>query len=68
MSTGSYTLNCLLLGDALSQIFEIEIAPTKNVAALRRLIKEELKHAFRDIDAKSLMLVKVSYLMPTIGC
>jgi len=62
-----YKLNCLVLGDNHSHIFEIKIAPTESVSALKDLIKEK-KHAFRDVDADGLKLWNVSDLMLTIGC
>jgi hypothetical protein len=64
----NYKLNCLVSGGDLSHIFEIKIAPTESVSALKELIKEKQKHAFRDVDANRLDLWKVSDLMPTIGC
>jgi hypothetical protein len=36
-------LNCLVLGDDLSHIFTIEIADTKTVGTLRKVIKDEKK-------------------------
>jgi hypothetical protein len=53
-------LNCLVLGDGPNHIFQVEIARTKTVAALKEAIKEEKKQAFRDVDADSLKLWAVS--------
>ena len=64
----SYKLNCLVLGDHPARIFEVDIGRTQTVWDLKKLIKEKKKNAFRDIDADRLLPMKVSYLMPTIGC
>jgi len=65
----SYRLNCLVLGDdPANHIFQVDIGRTQTVGDLKELIKEEKKNAFHDIDADRLLPVKVSYLMPTIGC
>ena len=53
-------LNCRVQGDDIDRIFPVEIAPTKTVGALKKLIKEENKHSFPNIDAKLLVLWKVS--------
>ena len=53
-------LNCLVLGDTEQHIFTVETEPTKTVGTLKKLIKEENKHAFQHIDAKTLVLWKVS--------
>ncbi|KAJ8584000.1 hypothetical protein M405DRAFT_747732 [Rhizopogon salebrosus TDB-379] len=55
----NYKLNCLVPGGDLSHIFEIKIAPTESVSALKELFKEKQKHAFRDVDANRLDLWKV---------
>jgi hypothetical protein len=64
----SYRLNCLVSGDAPSNIFPVDIGQTQTVWDLKELIKEKNKHAFRDVDTRRLQLWNVSYLMPTIGC
>jgi hypothetical protein len=64
----NYKLNCLVLGDDPSHIFSVDIAPTESVSALKDLIKEKKKHAFRDVDADSLKLWNVGDLMLMIGC
>ena len=53
-------LHCWVHGDDPDAIFLVEIATTKTVGALKQAIKEEKKHAFQDIDAKTLDLWKVS--------
>ena len=53
-------LNCWVQGDDIDRIFPVEIAPTKTVGALKDVIKEKKKHAFRDIDADILVLWEVS--------
>ncbi|KAJ8580322.1 hypothetical protein M405DRAFT_778345 [Rhizopogon salebrosus TDB-379] len=55
----NYKLNCLVSGDEPNHIFEIKIAPTESVSALKELIKEKKKHAFRDVDADRLDIWKV---------
>ena len=62
----NYKLNCLVSGDAPSNIFEIKIAPTESVSALKELIKEKQKPQFDHVPANRLDLWKVSDLMPTI--
>jgi len=54
-------LNCLVCDDDPSHIFTIEIANTKTVSALKRAIKDENEHLFRHVDAKTLVLWKVSF-------
>ena len=53
-------LNCLVSGDDPDRIFTIEIAKTKNVGALKKAIKDENEHLFQHVDAKTLVLWKVS--------
>jgi Crinkler effector protein N-terminal domain len=53
-------LNCLVLGDDHHCVFPVEIAPTKTVGALKKAIKEEKKHAFRNVDADILLIWEVS--------
>jgi hypothetical protein len=64
----NYKLNCLVSGCDLSNIFQINIAPTESVSALRELIKEKKKPEFDKVDADYLKLCKANDLMPTIGC
>ena len=64
-----YKLNCIVLGnDDPGSIFEIKIALTESVSALQNIIKEQNKHEFDGVDAKTLKLWKVSDLMPTVEC
>jgi hypothetical protein len=58
----------LVLGDDPSHIFEIKIAPTESVSALKELIKEKKSPQFDDVPADYLKLWKVSDLMHAIGC
>jgi hypothetical protein len=60
----SYRLNCLVLGDDPNNIFDIEIALTKDIDALKDLIKENKRPGFDAIAAKSLKLWDVSCLTP----
>jgi hypothetical protein len=61
-------LNCIVLGDDPSHAFEIKIAPTESVSALREVIKDKKKPHFDHVPADSLKLWKVSELIPTIAC
>ena len=54
-------LNCLVSGDDTSNIFMIEIADNKTVSALKKAIKGENEHLFQRVDAKTLILWKVSF-------
>jgi hypothetical protein len=49
-----------VLNDDTSHIFPIEIAESKTVGALRKAIKDEKRHAFKHVDADTLVLWKVS--------
>ena len=49
-----------MLNDDTSHIFPIEIAESKTVGALRKAIKDEKRHAFKHVDADTLVLWKVS--------
>jgi hypothetical protein len=62
----NFKLNCLVLGDDPSRIFEIKIAPTENVSALRDIIKKERTPQFDYAPASHLELWEVSDLTPTI--
>jgi hypothetical protein len=53
-------LNCWALGDDPSHVFPVEIASNKTVGALKKAIKDENPESFRGIDARSLILHKVS--------
>ncbi|KAG1810486.1 uncharacterized protein HD556DRAFT_1223631 [Suillus plorans] len=61
-------LNCIVLGHGPSHTFEIKIAPTESVSALRKAIKDAKKPHFDHVAADDLALWRVSDLMPTIGC
>jgi hypothetical protein len=52
-------LNCLVLGDDPSHIFEIKMQRTESVSALREAVKEK-KSSWDGVDADSLVLWKVS--------
>jgi hypothetical protein len=58
-------LNCLVQGDNLCNAFSVEIASTKNASALQKAIRKEKEHAFKGVDADTLVLWKVS--MPADG-
>jgi hypothetical protein len=54
-------LNCWVDGDDISQIFLITIPNTESVSTLKEAIKDKNPEAFRNIDARSLLLRKVSF-------
>lgn len=53
-------LNCLVLGEMQQDILTIKIDAAENVGTLKALIKEKNKHTFQHVDAKTLLLWKVS--------
>jgi len=61
-------LNCFVLGDDSSRVFEIKIALTESVSALKELVKEKRRPLFDHVPADHLDLWNVSDLMPKIGC
>jgi Crinkler effector protein N-terminal domain len=61
-------INCLVLGDAYSRVFQVEIPINKSVAALRDAIKAKNTTVMKDIEAYMLTLYKVSIpLTPEIA-
>src|SRR5262245_39009292 len=53
-------LNCWVLGDDANKVFYVEIANDRPVSALKKAIKYENSESFQGIDARSLILWKVS--------
>jgi hypothetical protein len=53
-------LNCLVLGDDISRIFQVELAPTQSIPDLREEIKVKKNPAFNHVIADSIILWKVS--------
>jgi Crinkler effector protein N-terminal domain len=49
-----------VLGDDPIRVFHIKIDGTESVGSLRKAIKEEKKHMFKDVDADALDLWKVN--------
>ena len=49
--SGILEVNCLVLGDPEDEIFTIEVAATKNISALKDLIKIKRDDLFRDVGA-----------------
>jgi Crinkler effector protein N-terminal domain len=49
-----------VLGEDHSHIFPVEISASKNVGALKDVIKEKKKHTFEHVDADALVLWSVS--------
>ncbi|KAG5651228.1 hypothetical protein H0H81_009377 [Sphagnurus paluster] len=58
--TTTLSLLCYVLGDPSQSIFEVKITAEETVGDLKKAIKEKKKRAFDDIDAKSLVLWRVS--------
>jgi hypothetical protein len=54
-------LSSLVLGDDPSHIFTIEIADSKDVSALKELIKDKKKPAFDHVPADTLNIFRVSF-------
>ncbi|CAG8586734.1 14652_t:CDS:2, partial [Cetraspora pellucida] len=50
---------CLVLGDAVGSAFVVDIKEDQTISHLKKLIKEEKKNAFGNIDANDIMLWKV---------
>ncbi|KAH9038698.1 hypothetical protein EDB85DRAFT_1817018, partial [Lactarius pseudohatsudake] len=53
-------LNCLVLSDHHSSIFELQIAATESTTILKHLIKEKRQPVFDHIPADAIALWKVS--------
>ncbi|KAH8990254.1 hypothetical protein EDB92DRAFT_778999 [Lactarius akahatsu] len=53
-------LNCLVRGGDRRNVFSVEIPSTENVSTLREAIKDENNITFRDVDAYTLTLWRVS--------
>lgn len=62
----NFELNCFILGDDPSRMFSVNILETDTVSHLKQVIKQ-MRNAFRDVDADTLQLWKVSSLMPQSG-
>jgi len=63
------SINCLVLGDDVpNHIFQVQIASTATVSALKDVIKEKREPEFDNIDADCLELWRVSDLMLTVEC
>jgi hypothetical protein len=56
----TFELNCLVSSDDSIHIFMIEIADTKTVSTLKKAIKAKNEQLFQHVDAKALVLLKVS--------
>ena len=54
------TLNCLVRGDHPNRIFQVKIAPTESVGALKEAIKEKKEKTFEHVDADALGLWNVT--------
>jgi hypothetical protein len=60
MDSETLTLWCWIYGDHFKQIFPIEISNTKTVADLRNAIKIENSSTLSNVEARALLLYKVS--------
>jgi len=58
--SSALSLFCYILGDDPTNIFCVDIEPSKTVSHLRDAIKAKTSHAFKEVDAKTLKLWKVS--------
>ena len=56
-------LNCLVLGDNRRHAFPVVIEASNTVGDLKKVIKDEKKHAFEHLDARTLVLWKVGELV-----
>jgi hypothetical protein len=59
-SDGIITLNCLVLGDPPSKVFEIETEKTGTVSSLKNAVKKEKERTFQCVDASALQAYQVS--------
>jgi Crinkler effector protein N-terminal domain len=57
LQTEIYTIFCVTVGE--NNVFPIEIKSSKTVGTLKKMIKEEKKNRFANIDADSLELYHV---------
>ena len=57
--TNVFELNCLVFGDTARHVFSVKALMTESIATVKELVKSK-KLAFRDIDADTLQLWKVS--------
>ena len=54
-------LNCCVIDEKEPRVFQVEIARSKTISALKKAIKEEKKKSLQDVDADTLDLWKVSF-------
>ena len=52
--SGIFEVNCLVLGDPEEEIFTVEVEGTKNISALKAIIKIERDDLFRDVVASKI--------------
>ncbi|KAF8700520.1 hypothetical protein AX14_000764 [Amanita brunnescens Koide BX004] len=62
-STLTYTFECWIVGDLLTERFLVEVNSDKRVKDLRRAIKQERDDALRDTKVVNIMLWKVCELL-----
>jgi len=58
--TRTLELNCLVQGDDFRNAFPVKIGSHESVGTLKQRIREEKEHAFKGVDADTLVLWKVS--------
>jgi hypothetical protein len=58
-------LNCLVFGGDVDRLFYVEVTNASTVLALKKAIRNENEHAFREVDAHNLTLWKVAHHTPT---
>ncbi|KAI6030254.1 hypothetical protein EDC04DRAFT_2525525, partial [Pisolithus marmoratus] len=54
------TLNCWVRGHTFHDVFSVKISSTETVGAIQKVIKSEYPLSFRDVDADTLNLHKVT--------
>ena len=59
-SDPNLTINCWVLEDDYNNLFKVEISRNKDVTDLKECIKAKNDHLLKDIDARTLILYKVS--------
>ena len=57
-----YTLNCIILGEKI--LFPVDINEGMTVGQLKKAIKNEKPHKFKDFDADELTLHQIKIIIP----
>ncbi|KAI6023507.1 hypothetical protein PISMIDRAFT_275910, partial [Pisolithus microcarpus 441] len=61
--TPDLSISCLVWGDVLDHLFEVQLKETDSVPMLRKAIKEQKPHAFHGLDANDLEIFRTSALV-----